>query len=111
METKTYELSMAWQGCFVVMLSVLLMMLPDMAYAYVDTYMGYSICIAASMFFGNAGKGLCTIGICILGVGALLGKISWGIAIVVGCGLSILFGSASLVFTLAGINPNAGCLV
>ena len=116
MKTSTYssfELGVARQGCLLVMLSVLLMMLPDMAHAQFgyDSAMGYSICVAASMFFGNAGKGLCTIGICILGVGALLGKISWGVAIVVGTGLAILFGAPSLVFALARIDPTFNCLL
>jgi type IV secretory pathway VirB2 component (pilin) len=114
MKTKTYELSMASQGCFVVMLTVLLMMIPDIAHAYYvgySTAMGYSICVAARMFFGNAGKGLCTIGLCVLGVGALLGKVSWGLALIVGVGCAIIFGSVSLVYALVGIDPSIGCIV
>jgi type IV secretory pathway VirB2 component (pilin) len=39
------------------------------------------------------GRGLATLAICIVGVGALLGKVSWGMAITVAIGISIVFNS------------------
>lgn len=46
---------------------------------------------------GNTGKGLATIAITVIGIGALLGKVSWGMAIIVGIGVDIVFGAAGIV--------------
>ena len=82
-----------------VMLTAIVIMLPDLAHATggVDTPMGAVICTVVKWFTGNTGKGLATIAITVIGVGALLGKVSWGMAIIVGVGIAILFGAANIV--------------
>lgn len=62
--------------------------------------MGNVLCTVTAWFTGNTGKGLATIAITVVGIGALLGKVSWGMAIIVGIGIAIVFGAVSVVNAL-----------
>jgi type IV secretory pathway VirB2 component (pilin) len=110
MKTQTKDLSVAWQVCFLTMLSAVIVMMPDMALA-TDTPIGNVLCTVKDWFTGNTGKGLATIAITIIGIGALLGKVSWGMAIIVGIGVAIVFGAAGIVDSLnAGVtDASTGC--
>lgn len=96
MKTQTKDLALAWQACLMVMLSAVVIMMPDFAFA-TDTPMGNVLCTVVDWFTGNTGKGLATIAVTIIGIGALLGKVSWGMAIIVGIGVAIVFGAAAIV--------------
>ena len=105
MKTQTRNLSVAWEICITVILSVMVVMLPQLAIAStVSTAspMSNALCIAATWITGNAGRGIATIGITIIGIGALLGKVSWGMAMIVGVGVAIVFGSTAIVRLLGG---------
>jgi type IV secretion system protein VirB2 len=105
MKTQTKELSIAWQVCLMVMLTVAVVILPDAAFATgADTPMGEVLCKVKDWFTGNTGKGLATIAITIIGIGALLGKVSWGMAMIVGIGVAIVFGAAAIVGAMASSN-------
>jgi type IV secretory pathway VirB2 component (pilin) len=103
MKKDAYELRTYWNAFLILVVAVLVTVLPDVSYAY-NSDMGYVMCNAALLFTGNAGRGLATIGISILGVGALLGKVSWGLAIVVGVGIGIIYGASGLVTVIGGDN-------
>lgn len=103
---STFSLALAWQVCLVFVVSAAVIMLPDLAFAGTDTPMGKVLCTVVNWFTGNTGKGLATIAVTIIGIGALLGKVSWGMAIIVGIGVAIVFGAAGLVDAMnAGANP------
>jgi len=105
MKTSTKDLSLAWQISLMVMLSVLVVAMPDMAFAQVNTPMGNVLCTVTGWFTGNTGKGLATIAITVIGIGALLGKVSWGMAMIVGVGVAIVFGAAGIVGAMgAGVS-------
>ena len=98
MNIVSKNLSLSWQVCLMVMLSVAVITLPDMAFAVgTNTPMGNVLCTVVLWFTGNTGKGLATIAITVIGIGALLGKVSWGMAIIVGIGVAIVFGAAGIV--------------
>jgi type IV secretion system protein VirB2 len=109
MTTSTKELSTAWQICLMVMLAVAAVMAPDFALANggADTNIGSTLCKAVQMITGNTGKGLATIAVVVIGIGALLGKVSWGMAILVGVGVGIIFGAGTIVNAFAA--GGAGC--
>jgi type IV secretion system protein VirB2 len=115
MKTQTKDLSIAWQSCLMVMLAAVIAMMPDFAYAQIvsrNTPMGNVLCTVVGWFTGNTGKGLATIAITVIGIGALLGKVSWGMAIIVGVGVAIVFGAAGIVDSMGGGVNNAstgGC--
>lgn len=103
MKTQTKDLALSWQISLLVMLSALVVMLPDMAFATTtDTVVGNMMCTVNSWFLGSTGKGLATIAIIVIGVGALMGKVSWGMAIIVGLGIALIFGAAAMVNALSG---------
>ena len=107
MKTQTKELSIAWQVCLMVMLTVAVVILPDAAFATaVDTPMGEVLCKVKDWFTGNTGKGLATIAITIIGIGALLGKVSWGMAMIVGIGVAIVFGAAQIISAMSTSNTS-----
>jgi type IV secretory pathway VirB2 component (pilin) len=59
-------------------------------------------CSLIKWFNGPMGKGVGTVGIIIVGIGALYGKVSWGIAIVAGVGAALIFGGTTIVSALGG---------
>jgi type IV secretory pathway VirB2 component (pilin) len=98
MKAQTKDLSTAWQICMMVMLSAIIVAMPDLSFASgSDTPMGTVLCTVTLWFTGNTGKGLATIAITVIGIGALLGKVSWGMAIIVGIGVAIVFGASGIV--------------
>lgn len=102
MKTQTKNLSLTWQICLMVMLSAVIVMMPDFAFAASNTPMGNVLCTVLAWFTGNTGKGLATIAVTVIGVGALLGKVSWGMAMIVGIGVAIVFGAAGIVNAMGG---------
>ncbi len=104
---KTTNLSTAWQMSLMIMLSVIVVMLPDMAFAAADTAIGNAMCNVADWFTGNTGQGLATLAIIVIGVGALMGKVSWGMAIIVGLGIALIFGAATMVTSIGA--GGSGC--
>jgi type IV secretion system protein VirB2 len=112
MKPQTKDLSLAWQVCLMVMLTAAVVMMPDLAHAQItatNTPMGDVLCTVTGWFTGNTGKGLATIAITVIGIGALLGKVSWGMAIIVGIGVAIIFGAAGIVNAMSPTANNAGC--
>ncbi len=108
MTTLTKELSTAWQICLMVMLAVAAVMAPDFALANTtNTNIGTTLCNAVQMITGNTGQGLATIAVVVIGIGALLGKVSWGMAILVGVGVGVIFGAGTIVNAFAA--SGSGC--
>lgn len=87
--------------CLLVMATAIMVTLSDLAFAQAlmvnDTPMGNVMCTVFTWFLGNVGKGLAVIAVTIIGVGAMLGKVSWGMAQTVGIGVALLFGANKIV--------------
>ncbi len=56
----------------------------------------HALCTVISWFTGSVGKAIATLAIIIIGVGALMGKVSWGMAIIVGLGVAVIFGAPEI---------------
>lgn len=67
---------------------------------------GQILCNVVSWFTGRIGQGIATLAILVIGIGALMGKVSWGMAIIVGIGVGVIFGAPSIVDALGG---TGGC--
>jgi len=67
------------------------------------------LCGVIDIIVGTAGRALATLAIIFLGVGALFGKVSWGLAITVGVGISVIFNAGQIVTTLTGLGLSDGC--
>ncbi|MBM3617927.1 MAG: TrbC/VirB2 family protein [Alphaproteobacteria bacterium] len=64
--------------------------------------LGTVLCNIVSWLTGTTGRALATIAIVIIGIGALMGKVSWGMAIIVAIGIAIVFGAGQIVSLLGG---------
>lgn len=63
----------------------------------IDTPMGTVLCNIVEMVYGNLGRGLATLAVIIIGVGATLGKTSWGLALTVAVGIAVIFNAHIVV--------------
>jgi len=64
--------------------------------------LGGLLCRVANWFTGTVGQGIATLAIIVIGIGALMGKVSWGMAIIVGLGVAVIFGAPTIVGELSG---------
>ncbi|MDX2096071.1 MAG: TrbC/VirB2 family protein [Alphaproteobacteria bacterium] len=59
------------------------------------------LCNVVGWFTGPVGAGIATLAIIVIGIGALMGKVSWGMAIIVGLGVGVIFGAGTIVEVLS----------
>lgn len=74
-------------------------LLPETTFAAVNAIQ-VVFCNLVSLLTGTTGKAIATIAVVAVGVGALLGKISWGMAMIVAIGVALVFGAATIVENL-----------
>ena len=84
-----------WTFALCLTLALAMTMLPQAAMAG-DT-IGDVLCSVVGWFTGPVGRGIATLAIIVIGVGALMGKVSWGMAIIVGVGVAVVFGAPEIV--------------
>ncbi len=82
---------------------LMLLALSSPAYAVPDTPMAYVLCEIVDWFQGNLGRGLATIGVSAIAIGAIFGKISWGLALTVGVGVVVMFGATAALIEIGVI--------
>lgn len=92
----------------------LIALTPSVAYA-VASPMGGVLCGIIEIVYGNLGRALATLAVISLGVGAMIGKVSWGLAITVATGIGVVFGAGPITkmflsYALGG-NQGIGCVV
>lgn len=106
--TSVWNLTLALFAVYVVA------MLPETSLAQgagADTEMGEVLCTVVDWFTGNLGQGIATLAIIVIGVGALMGKVSWGMAIIVGIGVAVIFGAGAIVEQLGARGTGCGASV
>ncbi len=108
MEMEKKNTAWSYAICFLALSAMI--MAPEASYANGDA-IGSLLCTVVGWFTGTIGQGLATLAIIVIGVGALMGKVSWGMAIIVGVGVAVIFGAPSLVNSLApeGTTTISGC--
>ena len=70
--------------------------------AYGGGTIGDLLCKVAGWFTGTVGQGIATLAVIVLGIGALFGKVSQGMAITTMVGISVIFGAPDIVYDLTG---------
>lgn len=76
----------------------------------IRTPMGDVLCTIVLMVYGNLGRGIATLAVVIIGIGATLGKTSWGLAMTVGVGIAVIFNAGPIVGALGAGGYAAGCV-
>ncbi len=88
-QTGAWHLALALFAVYVVA------MVPETAAA--QETIGRVLCNVVEWFNGTIGSGIATLAIIVIGIGALMGKVSWGMAIIVGIGIAVIFGASAIV--------------
>ena len=107
MTNKPAEISKAWQIFSIALLSAVVLF-PDLAFAF--TYngggqvsgIGATICWMGAAFLGEVAAGIATVAVCAFGTLACLGRVQWTQGLVVGVGISILFGAGWIIADFGG---------
>jgi type IV secretory pathway VirB2 component (pilin) len=89
-----YLILLALCGIF---LSILLV---GNAYADAGTNLENAICKISIVAQTNVAKGIATLAIIMLGIGAMLGKVSWSMALLVAVGIAVVFNAGAIVGSL-----------
>lgn len=90
-----------WLGFCIFAAYALLTAFP--AYAGTSSGLAAILCDVYDIVHDDVGRGLATLAVISLGVGAMFGKISWGLAVTVGVGIGILFGANTLSYLITRI--------
>ena len=90
----------AWQLflAFAIVLGAMMVPIDALAANPIEIVM----CNVVFFMTGTTGKAIATIAIIVVGLGALMGKISWGMALIVALGVALVFGAATIVDNLGG---------
>ena len=75
---------------------LLVILMVSTAYA-TNSAMGNALCNIVQIVYGNLGRGLATLAVVVIGVGATLGKTSWGLAMTVAVGIAVIFNAGTVV--------------
>lgn len=98
----------AWSLSLCLLVAYAVMFMPTDAYAIGE--IDVTICAVVNWFLGPIGKAIATLAIIIIGVGALMGKVSWGMAIIVGIGIAVIFGADTIARQLGATGASCGVL-
>ncbi len=72
---------------------------------------GERICAIVAILQGNFAKGIATIAIMVLGVGAFTGKMSWTTILITAVGIIIIFSAGAVVSFITGEDGDQTCEV
>lgn len=78
---------------------------PDMAHAQAsgaDSFLQDIFCKAINLVQGSTAQALATIAIIIVGIGALLGRVNWGMAALIVAGIALIFGAGQIASFIGG---------
>ncbi len=101
----------AWSLSVCVMLAYAFMLVPEAALAGGGpSSIEDALCEVIGWFIGPVGKAIATLAIIIIGVGALMGKVSWGMAIIVGLGVAVIFGAPEIAGLLGATGGNCAAV-
>jgi len=102
MKTAASDIDISWQSISFALISAAILLIPDVYAGAQESAVGNYICYIADNFTGNAGRGIATIGISVIGTLASLGRVTWTQAIIAGIGVAVLFGAGQVVASLGG---------
>lgn len=106
LEQISHMRNSAWTAFLCFALFAAFALVPEFAFA--DDQLSEGFCNAIAFVTGRTGKALATIAIITVGVGALMGKVSWGLAILVALGIAIIFGAEAIMGAISG-DAGTGC--
>lgn len=70
---------------------------------------GDALCNLIKIFRGNTARGIAVVGIIVLGIQTLRGKLQWEVALVIVTAIIILFKAPEIVSMVSGSSTNSSC--
>lgn len=71
-----------------------------MSTAFAQNTISNVICSVYGLIYYDIGRGLATLAIAALSIGAMLGRVTWGQAVTVCAGMGLIFGAIPLAFAI-----------
>lgn len=105
---KQESIDVLWKATLAVAAVMLFAVVPFEAMASGTNAFETVMCNIVALFTGPMGKAIATLALIIVGLGALMGKVSWGMALIVAIGVALVFGAASVVDAIAGQSGAGG---
>jgi len=105
MKTAQNMIDVCWHLTLVFAAYTCVALMPDMASANAIQTV---FCNVVGQLTGTTGAAIATVAVIAVGIGALLGKISWGMALIVAVGIALVFGAATIVNALNTGTAGAG---
>ncbi|HJD64837.1 MAG TPA: TrbC/VirB2 family protein [Rickettsia endosymbiont of Diachasma alloeum] len=90
-------------------LAIITMSMDSLATGSVGDPVGAALCNVILIFRGNTARGIAVVGIIVLGIQTLRGKLQWEIALVIVAAIIILFKAPDIVSMVSGSTGNANC--
>ncbi|HEU5047437.1 MAG TPA: TrbC/VirB2 family protein [Rickettsiales bacterium] len=101
-------IDLCWNLTLLMAVGICFSMFPDAAHATTNNAIEQVFCNVVAVLNGPTGKAIATVAIIAVGIGALLGKISWGMALIVALGVALIFGAGTIVDNLGGTGNCTG---
>lgn len=102
-------IDLCWKLVILCAVGISVYLLPGMAFATdsggaasASNAIEMVFCNVINMMTGTTGKSIATVAVIAVGIGALLGKVSWGMALIVALGVALVFGASTIVQALGG---------
>lgn len=89
-----------WLLTATVCTAIFFMLIVNDAHADAGLNLEHALCGISVVIQTNVAKGIATLAIIMLGIGAMLGKVSWSMALLVAVGIAIVFNAFSVVQSL-----------
>ncbi|MFP3012653.1 MAG: TrbC/VirB2 family protein [Rickettsia sp.] len=106
-ELIDYNLSL--RILFTVLSVAIIMVAFDSLGSSVDDPVGDALCKLIKVFRGNTAKGIAVVGIIVLGIQTLRGKLQWEVALVVVTAIIILFKAPDIVNMVSSDTNSSNC--
>lgn len=90
-------------------LAIITMSMDSLAGGSVGDPVGAALCNVILIFRGNTARGIAVVGIIVLGIQTLRGKLQWEVALVIVAAIIILFKAPDIVSMVSGSTGNANC--
>ncbi|AFE54043.1 TrbC/VirB2 family type IV secretion system protein [Rickettsia typhi] len=94
---------------FTILSVAIIMVAFDSLATSVSDPVGDALCKLIKVFRGNTAKGIAVVGIIVLGIQTLRGKLQWEVALVVVTAIIILFKAPDIVNMVSSDNNSSNC--
>ncbi|MGI4753248.1 MAG: TrbC/VirB2 family protein [Janthinobacterium lividum] len=90
-------------------LAIITMSMDSLATGSVGDPVGAALCNVILIFRGNTARGIAVVGIIVLGIQTLRGKLQWEVALVIVAAIIILFKAPDIVSMVSGSTTSGNC--